>query len=285
MTGRRQPRGSAPELDPSLLLSRLLARGHTFVELEGLLHLSPGYLSKLRNQRAQPSAQLLALLALLESSPAITVAALRSVAGAAPGARRHRTAPAAPAPAGSGAALPALLELAPELDRRGIPWALGGAVALEALGIPRETRDVDIFIDDEFRTALKVFREAGMGIAHFTDELAAAYPRSGGENDRIDVIFPRLEPAVTALRHAERHLLRGVAVPVLPALALAAMKLMSARAKEHSDALRLIDTGLTTRRAVRSELARLAALKVARDRWARRHFDPDAALHRLDGAR
>ncbi|OGQ24816.1 MAG: hypothetical protein A2138_18410 [Deltaproteobacteria bacterium RBG_16_71_12] len=178
--------------------------------------------------------------------------------------------------------MPALLDLAPVLDRRGVPWAIGGATALEALGLPRETTDVDVFIDDQHRSALNAFRGAGLAIAHFSDDVAAAYPAGGGENDRIDIIFPAIEPAMSGLFHAERRRLRGVEVPVLPVLALAAMKLMSARAREHADALRLIDARLTSRRAVRSELKRLVKLDPVGDGWARRRFDPAAALRRLE---
>lgn len=288
MPGSRAQRLATGALDPARLLTRLVARGHTLTELEGLLHLSPGYLSKLRHGRARPSPQLLALLALMESNPAATLAALRAVARRAPVAGRALDLDAATFPA-SGAALPALLELAPELDRRRVPWALAGAVALEAHGVPRETRDVDIYVDDRHRSAINVFRDAGLGIAHFSDEVAAAYPQSGGENDRIDVIFPRIEPAASvlgrALQRALRRTLRGVSVPVLPPLALATIKLMSARAKEHADALRLIDAGLTSRRALRAELMRLAKRDVGGDDWARRRFDPTAALARLEGAR
>ncbi|MCC7071184.1 MAG: hypothetical protein IT383_07675 [Deltaproteobacteria bacterium] len=272
---------ATPALDPGRLLTRLMARGHTLTELEGLLHLSPGYLSKLRHERARPSAQLLALLALLESNPATTMGALRAV-----GRRARGAAGATPVTVtGGGAALPALLALVPELERRGVPWALTGAVALEAHGLPRETRDVDLYVDDRHRAVLNVFRDAGLGIAHFSDELAAAYPHGNGEDDRIDLIFPRMEPAATMLHRAVRRTLRGVSVPVLPALALTAIKLMSARAKEHADALRLLDAGLTTRRALRAELARLAKGDERGDRWARRHFDPVSALKRLEAAR
>lgn len=273
---------TAPSLQPERLLQRLLARGHTLSGLEVLLHLSPGYLSKLRHHRARPSAQLLALLALLESNPTTTSAALRAATDSAPPARRRRAEAPAVAWLGGGAAVPTLLGLAPELDRRGVAWAIGGAIALEALGVPRETTDVDIFVDDRHRSALNAFRGAGLGIAHFGDELAAAYPVAGGENDRIDIIFPTLEPAASALRHAERRVLRGVDVPVLPVLALAAMKLMSARIKEHADALRLIDAGLISRRAVRAELTRLAKLGVRGDAWPGCRFDAAAALRRLE---
>ncbi|MBI1946547.1 MAG: hypothetical protein HYS27_12670 [Deltaproteobacteria bacterium] len=285
MPGRAQPSNTARTLQPGRLLQRLLARGHTLSELEALLRLSPGYLSKVRHRRARPSAQLLALLALLESNATTTAAALRLTGSRAAAPRPRRGGAAPSAPVGGGAALPALLALAPELDRRGVPWAIGGATALEALGIPRETTDVDVFIDDGHRSALNAFRGAGLGIAHFGDEIAAAYPTAGGENDRIDIIFPTLEPAASALLHAERRLLRGVEVPVLPALALAAMKLMSVRAKEHSDALRLIDAGLTTRRAVRAELRRLRRLGAGGDPWTRRRFDAVAALGRLEATR
>jgi hypothetical protein len=266
---------AAPEV-----LERLFASGHSSAGLEDLLSLSRGYLSKVRHGRARPSKQLLALLVLLESHPSSTAAALRGVAGPA----RREPAPAVSSPPG-GVALPTLLGLVPELERRRVPWAIGGAVALEAYGVPRETHDVDIFVDDAHREVLGVLKGAGLALAHFQDELVAAFPRGGGGGDRIDVIFPGSEPARSALHEPERRYLRGVDVPVLPAVALAAMKLMSARPKEHADALRLFDAGIASRKAVRSVLRRLTSAPPSSDPWASRLFDPARGLARLESSR
>lgn len=266
----------------SRVLSRLVARGHTLAELERLLQLSSGYLSKVRHHRARPSPQLVALLLLLETNPTPTGATLRQLGRGTPGQPKRVVVEATPPPV-AGAARAVLLALVPELERRRVPWALGGAVALEALGLPRETTDVDIYVDDAHRPSLRLFRDAGMALAHFSDEVVAAYPVAGGENDRIDIIFPSAEPARSALRHPERRSLQGLSVPVLPAVSLAALKLMARRPKEHADALRLLDAGLASRLEVRALLMRLARRPV-RDRWRAAELDAVGALRRLEAA-
>ncbi|MEA2561028.1 MAG: hypothetical protein QOH06_2532 [Acidobacteriota bacterium] len=141
----------------------------------------------------------------------------------------------------------ALEKIARLLDEDGIPYAIVGAMALNAYGYRRQTVDVDILLTpaglDEFRakhlglgyvpkfTGSKSLRDTENGV-QIDVLLTGEYP---GDGRPKPVVFP--DPAVAAVR--------GERVALLPLLTLIELKLASGisaphRLKDLADVLELV---------------------------------------------
>jgi hypothetical protein len=149
-------------------------------------------------------------------------------------------------------ALQAGLRIAAELERRGIPHALGGALCLGAYGIPRATIDVDInvFVEaHELGPVLDALQAVGVGI----DEAAA---RRRAEDDgmfegyigpmRIDVFVPSIEFSQEAARTRRQFAPEGQPTWFLSCEALCVFKMLFFRGKDLVDLERLIAVQGTT---------------------------------------
>lgn len=138
------------------------------------------------------------------------------------------------------------LELAGVLEERGIPYALGGALALGVWGIPRGTHDVDVnvFVSDaELPTLLEALRDLGIEI---DEDAARMASRERGlivvrhRGMRVDLFTPSIDFSWEAERTRKRHTVEGRGVWFLSAEALAVFKLLFFRAKDIVDLERLI---------------------------------------------
>jgi hypothetical protein len=141
----------------------------------------------------------------------------------------------------------ALLSLARHLDDDGIPYAIGGAMALNAFGYERVTKDVDVLLTAE---GLARFKERHLGRGYVEKFPGSRGMRDTENNVAIDVLiageypgdgrpkpvaFP--EPATVAIREG------GVAL--LPLAVLVELKLASGMTAPHrlrdlADVLELI---------------------------------------------
>lgn len=238
-------------------LARVLERGVTAAALERALRLSPGYLSKVKHGAVNPGEQLQLLLALLARHPTL----LHEV-GASPLPKLPTRMVKAPR-RGVNGALALLAAIAPALSAERVRWALGGGVAMGAHGLPRVTRDVDVFIDDDDRHALRLLREAGAAVGAVSASFFLVYPqRARSHEESLDVVFVRHEPLRSALGRAQPLVLdmsarRQVTLPVLTALDLCVSKLASHGALDAQDAAALHDAGLVEVAAVRRALRAL----------------------------
>ena len=273
----------------SAVLNRLAERGYAQRDLERVLGLSPGYLSKLRHEKVTPSFQLDALLRLVDEAPKSTLASIARMAGLTPPrpARRQplerprpqKSAPSVRAP--RSAAL--LVSLAPLFAKHRVRWALTGARALGAYGLHRSTVDVDILVHTDDRHALAIMRERGHELGFFSNEHVFCFPsRRKNPNDKLDIHFPRLPPLHDAVLHPELRSVFGAKLPVVAPLPLAAWKLMSTTAKDQADAAALISCGFVSRGAVAKLLRVLLAGPKPTDPYARRQFTPERALAALE---
>jgi hypothetical protein len=143
--------------------------------------------------------------------------------------------------------------IASALERAGLPYAIGGALALAIAGVPRGTADVDInvFVDlGHTAEVVAVLKQLGVVL----DEAAAVErARRDGmfvgrwEGMRIDVFLPSIpfsdEAARTRIRVTDET---GWSGSFLSAEALTVFKLLFFRGKDMVDLERLV--------AVRSEL-------------------------------
>ena len=138
------------------------------------------------------------------------------------------------------------LNLAEVFDARGIPYALGGAIAYGLWGIPRATVDVDVnvFVRDEelgrvteglcalgatmdLAQAREASEHAGMFVTHL-----------GGW--RVDVFTPSIPFAWEACQTRVRCVIEGRSAWFLSAESTAVFKLLFFRAKDLVDLERLV---------------------------------------------
>jgi hypothetical protein len=142
--------------------------------------------------------------------------------------------------------LDAGLEIAGALDRAGIPYALGGALAYGLWGVPRATVDVDVNVfveDDGLPAVVTTLRELGVEI-----ELAQARSESAATGMivahwdlfRIDIFTPSIAFAWEAMRTRVRHTIDERTAWFLSAEAIAVFKLLFFRAKDLVDLERLV---------------------------------------------
>jgi hypothetical protein len=252
---------------------RINAVGVTTSALEDAVGLSRGYLSKVRHGAVNGGEQLRILLSLLARHPLL----LREL-GVTPKLRR-----APPLrPPGERGALRFLLTIAPELDARSTRWALAGATALAAHGVVRATKDVDIFVDDEDRHVLQLFRERGAAVGKVASSTFVVVPRGvRSAEDHLDVIFPAQKSVRAAIGRAPKLKVQAVRLPVLSALDLCVTKLMSHSERDHEDARLLMMRGLASKRAVREALASVPRLPPSASLYVRARFDRALAEARL----
>lgn len=143
---------------------------------------------------------------------------------------------------------------APELARRladvleaaGLPYAVGGALALGVWGFPRATNDVDLdlFVEDEgLPRALEVLRAAGCDV-DLPAALASARERGdlqihfGGM--RVDVFVPSVPLYASAQERIRQAPLEGRPAWFLSPEDLAIFKLLFFRTKDILDVERLV---------------------------------------------
>lgn len=150
--------------------------------------------------------------------------------------------------------------LANTLEAAGIPYAIGGALALAIAGVPRGTADVDInvFVEEE-RLPDIITALTAIGVEVNNDDATARALRDGmfiarWDGMRIDVFFPSIPFAHEA--HKTRVRIKddaGWSGWFLSAEALCVFKLLFFRGKDMVDLERLVavrpelDTGYVRR--------------------------------------
>jgi hypothetical protein len=136
--------------------------------------------------------------------------------------------------------------IADALESAGIPYAIGGALALGVAGVPRGTKDVDInlFVDEAgLRRAIDAVRSLGIDVD--PDDALARAQRDGmfvglWDGMRIDVFVPSIPFSDEA-----GHTIVTVTVDdwtgrFLSPEAIAVFKLLFFRLKDRSDLERLV---------------------------------------------
>jgi hypothetical protein len=140
------------------------------------------------------------------------------------------------------------MAIAQRLDERGIPYALGGALAYGIWAVARGTMDVvlNLFVDAaELGPSLDALESAGVLLDRATAEDEA---RNGGQiigwlgACRIDVFTPSIDFSWEALRTRVRADVLGRQAWFLSAEALAVFKLLFFRPKDIVDLERVLAT-------------------------------------------
>ncbi len=159
------------------------------------------------------------------------------------------------------------------LEEAGLPYAIGGAIALGIHGVPRGTMDVDlnVFTDDaQLDGVFEVLERAGVVLAR--DSARADAEARGmfvGRLDgiRVDVFTPSIPFSMEACRTRVAREAEGVRLWFLSAEALSVFKLLFFRTKDMADLERLIAVAPVDRAYVRQKLAEMMGeddIRVAR---------------------
>lgn len=138
------------------------------------------------------------------------------------------------------------LKLAQALEAAGVPYAIGGAIALGAWSDPRATHDVDLnlFIaSGELDGALDVLAGAGLDVDR---DAARSADRAGDVivasycGLRVDIFTPSIPFAWEAMRTKRRLVGPAGSADYLSAEAIAVFKMLFFRAKDLVDVERLV---------------------------------------------
>jgi len=259
LTTRRRNSGSLMHhLDPTQFAERLTARGHDLRALERLCGLAEGAF-----EAPGMDTPTLALLALIDEDPSAVW--------------RLLSPPAPPTETDTAMTVFETI-IVPFAQSSQLRVALGGARAMALHGVIRDTTDVDVFAEERARAPLlAALKEASCRVAHVAaDHFLVRSATSAWPDDRIDLVFPLVEPARSAL--AETETIDGL--PVLPAHALTMAKLMAPGAYENADAFLLLDAGLADPKAIEATLRTLSKDRTT-DRFRARLEDARGGLFRL----
>ena len=151
-----------------------------------------------------------------------------------------------------GDAFEAGLRIADTLERHGISYALGGALAYGQYGVPRATNDVDVnvFVSEAGLPAVFTALRS-LGIVIDADAATRAAEREGMivlrfADFRVDVFTPSIAFSREAEQTRVRHRIEERDVWFLSAEALAVFKLLYFRNKDLVDLERLLAVSGTT---------------------------------------
>ena len=154
------------------------------------------------------------------------------------------------------------------LDRRGLPYAIGGAIALGFYAVPRATVDLDINIfvapADDLLAALAALNEAGFAAGESEAALRIRAMEEGQFRGivsglRVDVFVPAIPYYSDLAKRRRQVMLLGRPAWILAAEDLVVLKLMFYRRKDLADVEAVLrDQGAALDRAfVRATLVEL----------------------------
>ena len=160
------------------------------------------------------------------------------------------------------------------LDRSGIPWALGGALALAyATREPRGTRDIDVNVFVEASDAARVFAAFPSGVRFGEADITAArnddQVRLWWDTTPVDVFFAAERFHHDVATRCRTVPFEGRSIRVLCAEDLAVFKAMFDRTKDWADIEAMVDSDAID-------------LATAADRLER-VLGPDTRVERLRG--
>lgn len=153
------------------------------------------------------------------------------------------------------------------LEESGLPYAIGGAIALAAWSEPRATRDVDVtlFVDESVPdAALDALEEAGLSVDRGTARMQARdrgmFVLRSEDGYRVDVFVASIPFYAVAEQRRRRVRLAGRETWVLDPESLTVFKMLFFRAKDLVDVARLLEL-----RPVDAEIVRDALVEVVGD--------------------
>lgn len=148
------------------------------------------------------------------------------------------------------------------LDRAGLPWALGGALALAyATEEPRGTRDIDINVFVPSTQAASVFAALPRGVRHSAADAAAALSadqvRLWWDDTPVDVFFAASRFHAEVALRCRAVPFAGQTVRVLAAEDLAVFKALFDRSRDWVDIEAMVESDTIDIEVAATRLARL----------------------------
>jgi hypothetical protein len=136
--------------------------------------------------------------------------------------------------------------IAGAFESGGLPYAIGGALALGVWGVPRGTVDVDVnaFVEaGEVDRVIDTLSSLGITVDAArakTESVERGMIVGDWDGMRIDVFLPSIEFSYEALQTRVRRAVGGVEAWYLSAEAVAVFKLLFFRSKDIADLERLV---------------------------------------------
>lgn len=152
------------------------------------------------------------------------------------------------------------------IDPLGVPYAVGGAVALGAHGVRRHTADVDVFALEADRPRIaRALRTEGMQVSPIFEphHYIARRPDEDDPEVRIDLLFPADDPELSGIEAPVRAQVAGAELSVFSANMLALTKFYSDRIKDRADLAAMIQSGAFDPGEVRPLVAHMDPERVA----------------------
>ncbi len=143
-------------------------------------------------------------------------------------------------------ALSLAVELGHLLEQAGVPYAIGGALALGVHGVSRSTQDVDVNVfikPDQLEALLTLLLENGVQVDAAqarTEGLREGVFFSWAGQTRIDVFLPSIDLSWEALRTRVQVIVQGVPTWFLSPELLCCFKLLFFRPKDLLDLEKLV---------------------------------------------
>jgi hypothetical protein len=141
----------------------------------------------------------------------------------------------------------------------GVPYAIGGGLAVCALGYMRHTKDVDLFVRPaEAPQVVAALRRVGLVVVPVMEPLHYIATLPGHRDDpevRIAVLMPYDEPEATAIEQPCPARLVGHDLDIFQPLLLAAAKFYANREEDDLDLAQLFGLGLVDPARVRAIIA------------------------------
>jgi len=155
----------------------------------------------------------------------------------------------------------AATRVARALERRGVDYAIGGALALGIHGALRATRDVDVNVFCEpaqWPTALAALADTGVSVDEPTalrDATNEGWFTGWLDSVRIDVFVPSIDFSWEAAKRRVQRPFAGEVLWFLSAESLCIFKLLFFRTKDLADLEQLVRTTTLDRAWVRDTIA------------------------------
>ncbi|MBI3178079.1 MAG: hypothetical protein HYZ27_00360 [Deltaproteobacteria bacterium] len=146
------------------------------------------------------------------------------------------------------------------LNSAHVPYAVVGATALAARGLPRMTRDLDIVVViDDAHAALRALGKAGfkptVRLPAPDEEPEAMYVLHDSQGNEVDLLVASAEPESTVVTEATKTTVFGVNAPVATLEHLVLMYLYSNQVRHWGDLARIVTETSVDLAAVQRYLA------------------------------
>ncbi len=152
----------------------------------------------------------------------------------------------------------------------GLPYAIGGALAMGAHGYRRHTDDVDTFVMYDDRVEwIRAFRARGLVVVTRFAGVQYKVTLPGAKEDEacIDLLVPAEDPDLSAVEAPEEGKIGGYPAEIWPLDLLVIAKFRSARDKDRGDFKELYERGMFDPQRIRTIMLHMGDKLLAQRFW------------------